>query len=169
MPTAKHGPPTALQLNELISAKTSQRPAEYWIAEFNAAGIPCGPVLTIDKVFADPQVQLLEMAVPVKHPTLGDIRLTGQAAKMERTPSRIRSATPERGQHTDDVLRDLGYDAAKIADLRHAGCRLTPATSLLAASRLVLQLRRTCRICGNELQNRERPGRSAIKNPPAAA
>jgi crotonobetainyl-CoA:carnitine CoA-transferase CaiB-like acyl-CoA transferase len=109
------------QLNELISAKTSKRPAERWIAEFNAAGIPCGPVLTIDKVFADPQVQLLEMAVPVKHPTLGEIRLTGQAAKMERTPSRIRSATPERGEHTDDVLRDLGYDAAKIANLRSQG------------------------------------------------
>ena len=105
-------------LNEAITAKTRQRPAEHWIAEFNAAGIPCGPVLTIDKVFADPQVQLLDMAVPVTHPTLGDIRLTGQAAKMERTPSSIRSPTPERGQHTADVLGDLGYDTAQINDLR---------------------------------------------------
>jgi len=105
-------------LNEAITAKTRQRPADLWIAEFNAAGIPCGPVLTIDKVFADPQVQLLDMAVPVTHPTLGDIRLTGQAAKMERTPSRIRSATPERGEHTRDVLTELGYDPAQIEDLR---------------------------------------------------
>jgi len=105
-------------LNEAITAKTRQRPADLWIAEFNAAGIPCGPVLTIDKVFADPQVQLLDMAVPVTHPTLGDIRLTGQAAKMERTPSRIRSATPERGEHTQGVLTELGYDSAQIEDLR---------------------------------------------------
>ena len=105
-------------LNEIIAAKTRLRPAEYWIAQFNAAGIPCGPVLTIDEVFADPQVQCLEMAVPVTHPTLGQIRLTGQAAKMERTPASVRSATPERGQHTQDILAELGYDAARIRELR---------------------------------------------------
>ena len=105
-------------LNEIIAAKTRLRPAEHWIAQFNAAGIPCGPVLTIDKVFADPQVQCLEMAVPVAHPTLGQIRLTGQAAKMERTPSSVRGATPERGQHTQDILAELGYDAARIRELR---------------------------------------------------
>ena len=105
-------------LNDAIAAKTRQHPAEHWIAEFNAAGIPCGPVLTIDKVFADPQVQCLDMAVPVRHPTLGEIRLTGQAAKMERTPASIRTATPERGEHTEDVLTEFGYDTALIRDLR---------------------------------------------------
>jgi crotonobetainyl-CoA:carnitine CoA-transferase CaiB-like acyl-CoA transferase len=105
-------------LNEAISAKTRQQPAEHWIAEFNAAGIPCGPVLTIDKVFADPQVEQLQMAVPVQHPVLGTIRLTGQAAKMERTPASIRSATPERGQHTGEVLGELGYDDRRIRLLR---------------------------------------------------
>lgn len=105
-------------LNDAIAAKTRRHAAEHWIAEFNAAGIPCGPVLTIDKVFADPQVQHLEMAVPVTHPKLGEVRLTGQAAKMERTPARIRTATPERGEHTEAVLRELGYDTAKISDLR---------------------------------------------------
>jgi crotonobetainyl-CoA:carnitine CoA-transferase CaiB-like acyl-CoA transferase len=105
-------------LNEIIAAKTSQRPAEHWIAGFNRAGIPCGPVYTIDKVFADPQVQALEMAVPVAHPSLGEVRLVGQAAKMERTPSRVRGPTPERGQHTADVLAELGYDAASMETLR---------------------------------------------------
>lgn len=105
-------------LNDAISLKTRQRPAEHWIAEFNAAGIPCGPVLTIDKVFADPQVHELAMAVPVSHPSLGAVRLVGQAAKMERTPSEIRAATPERGQHTDDVLEKLGYDPKAISELR---------------------------------------------------
>lgn len=105
-------------LNEIIAAKTSRRPAEHWIAGFNRAGIPCGPVYTIDKVFADPQVQALEMAVPVVHPSLGEVRVVGQAAKMERTPSRVRGPTPERGQHTADVLAELGYDAATMETLR---------------------------------------------------
>jgi formyl-CoA transferase len=105
-------------LNEAIAAKTRQRPAKHWIDEINAAGIPCGPVLTIDKVFADPQVEQLQMAVPVQHPVLGTIRLTGQAAKTERTPSSIRSATPERGEHTEEVLGELGYDAERIRELR---------------------------------------------------
>ena len=97
--------------------RVSTRPST-GLPQFNAAGIPCGPVLTIDKVFADPQVQCLDMAVPVRHPTLGEIRLTGQAAKMERTPASIRTATPERGEHTEDVLTELGYDTALIRDLR---------------------------------------------------
>jgi formyl-CoA transferase len=58
------------------------------------------------------------MAVPVQHPVLGTIRLTGQAAKTERTPSSIRSATPERGEHTEEVLGELGYDAERIRELR---------------------------------------------------
>jgi crotonobetainyl-CoA:carnitine CoA-transferase CaiB-like acyl-CoA transferase len=58
------------------------------------------------------------MALPVQHPVLGTIRLTGQAAKMERTPASIRSATPERGQHTGEVLGELGYDDRRIRLLR---------------------------------------------------
>jgi formyl-CoA transferase len=106
------------ELNELIAAKTRRRPAAEWIELFNAAGIPCGPIYTIDQVFADPQVQELGMAVPVQHPELGAVRLVGQAAQMQRTPSQIRSAAPERGQHTAEVLAELGRSASEIADLR---------------------------------------------------
>jgi len=56
--------------------------------------------------------------VPVQHPVLGEIRLVGQPFKLSRTPSEIRSATPERGEHTDEVLRELGYNPAEIVDLR---------------------------------------------------
>jgi formyl-CoA transferase len=107
-----------VELNEAITAKTRKRPATEWIELFNAAGIPCGPVFTIDQMFADPQVQELEMAVPVAHPVLGEIRLVGQAAQMTRTPSQMRRPTPERGQHTAEILTELGRDANALADLR---------------------------------------------------
>ena len=67
---------------------------------------------------ADPQVRHLEMAVPVRHPALGEIELVGQPFTLTRTPSEIRSATPECGEHTDEILHELGCRDAEIADLR---------------------------------------------------
>ncbi len=72
----------------------------------------------MNEVFADPQVEHLGMAVPVRHPALGDIELVGQPCVLSRTPSEIRTATPERGEHTDEVMHELGYGDGQIADLR---------------------------------------------------
>ena len=80
--------------------------------------MPCGPIYKMNEVFADPQVEHLGMAVPVKHPVLGDIELVGQPFSLSRTPSEIRSATPELGEHTDEVMHELGYSDTQIADLR---------------------------------------------------
>ena len=82
--------------------------------------MPCGPIYTIDRMFDDPQVKHLGMAAPVHSPTLGDIRVLGQAVNMSRAPKDIRTATPELGEHTADILADLGYDAAEIEKLRAA-------------------------------------------------
>jgi len=105
------------QMNAAIDNITQHKSSAHWIEHLNAAGCPCGPIYSMDQVFADAQVQHVQMATPVTHPRLGQFDIVNQAIKMSRTPSSIRSATPEQGEHTDDILGDLGYDAATIKSL----------------------------------------------------
>ena len=80
--------------------------------------MPCGPINRMDEVFADPQVKHLGMAAPVQHGSLGDIEVVNQPVKLSRTPSHIAHPTPEKGEHTEEVLKDYGYDDKAIADFR---------------------------------------------------
>ena len=106
-------------LNQRIAEITKKRPSAYWIELMNEVGVPCGPLYTIDQVFADPQVQHLEMARPIDHPKLGAINVVGQAINMTATPEPAQlRPTPDLGQHGDQILGELGYDRAAIADLR---------------------------------------------------
>lgn len=86
-----------------------------------AAGIPCGPINRVDAVFADPQVRHLPIVAEVNHPTQGLQRLLGQAFQVEGIEPAMRLATPEVGQHTDEVLAELGYTAEEIAALHEKG------------------------------------------------
>jgi crotonobetainyl-CoA:carnitine CoA-transferase CaiB-like acyl-CoA transferase len=105
-------------LNAAIEAITETRDSAEWIERFNQAGVPAGPIYQMDEVFADPQVQHLGIAQPVEHPILGRLELVGQAVTLSRTPSRLRQASPEPGEHSEAILRELGYGDSEIAGLR---------------------------------------------------
>ncbi|HYM71753.1 MAG TPA: CoA transferase [Stellaceae bacterium] len=108
-------------LNAAIEEITKTRSSAEWIDRLNKAGVPSGPIYKMDEVFADPQVKHLGIAQAVDHPTLGKIDLVGQAVTLSRTPSRLETASPDQGQHTDAILGELGYSAGDIAGLREKG------------------------------------------------
>jgi len=115
---ARHRPALIAHLNEIMR----RHPSAYWVELLSKAGVPCGPINTIDQTFADPQVQHLGIAKPISHPKLGPQRVVGQPIHMSRysQPDELRP-TPEQGEHTDEVLLELGYDAAAIARLHESG------------------------------------------------
>jgi crotonobetainyl-CoA:carnitine CoA-transferase CaiB-like acyl-CoA transferase len=108
-------------LNAAIEAITATRDSAEWIDRFNKAGVPAGPIYSIDQVFADPQVKHLGIAQAVEHQTLGRLDLVGQAVTLSRTPSRLATASPDPGEHSDAILAELGYSDRDIAALRQRG------------------------------------------------
>jgi crotonobetainyl-CoA:carnitine CoA-transferase CaiB-like acyl-CoA transferase len=105
------------ELERLLAAKTNTE----WVEILNAAGVPSGPILNVQQSFENEQVKTLPMAQPIEHPKLGTINILGFGVNLERTPARMRSATPEYGQHTAEVLGELGYSPEEIADLQREG------------------------------------------------
>jgi formyl-CoA transferase len=114
---ARNRAPLADELNAALSRSSSAD----WVERLNAAGVPCGPIHAMNDVFADPQVKHLKASAPVQHPTLGTLNLLNQPISLSRTPAALQTATPERGEHTDEVLRELGVSDGDIATLRQSG------------------------------------------------
>ena len=105
-------------LNEAVAAVTRTATTAEWVERLNRGGVPSGPVYSLDRTFADPQVRHIGMAAPVDHPTRGRIELVGQPVRFHRTPWRLRNASPEMGEHTCAILADLGYSEEEIDTLR---------------------------------------------------
>jgi formyl-CoA transferase len=108
-------------VNSAIADITRQKPAAHWWEAFEAAGVPAGPINTIDKVFDDPQVQHLEIAARINMPLFGDTRMVASPLNFAGLSREIRSPTPEPGAHTDEVLGWLGYSRDEMERLRSAG------------------------------------------------
>ena len=114
------------RLTETINAITSQADSAHWIGIFNEAGVPCGPIYTLDQTFADPQVQHLGVAQTVYSEAMQrELTLVGQPLHMSRSETRIAAPAPECGAHTVEILHQLGYDDARIDDLEQRGVILT--------------------------------------------
>ncbi len=93
------------------------RPAEEWLERLTAAGVPCAPVLTRSEMIRDPQVQALGIVVETEHPDAGLLRQARSAARFSGTPAEIRHGGPALGQHSDSILKELGYSPADIQAL----------------------------------------------------
>lgn len=105
-------------LNAEISGFTEKRTTDEWVRELNAAGVPCGPIYTIDRMFADEQVKHLRIAQDVENDQNRTIRLVSQPFTLSRTPSRIAARPPEVGEQTEELLAEFGFGAEEIAALR---------------------------------------------------
>ena len=108
-------------LNAELGAIFATRSSAEWIERLNAAGVPCGPIYRVDEVFADPQVIAGGMTATVKHATRGEIRVLAPGVQLSRTPGKLERSLEAPGCDTEDVLGELGYSAAQIAQLRASG------------------------------------------------
>jgi CoA:oxalate CoA-transferase len=93
-----------VELLEIIDRETAKESIDHWIEVINGAGCPCGRLMGLDEVFADPQVRAMEMVLDVDHGDSGMIRMTGFPVKMSKTPARIRRPAPQLGEHNDEIL-----------------------------------------------------------------
>jgi crotonobetainyl-CoA:carnitine CoA-transferase CaiB-like acyl-CoA transferase len=110
---------TSLKAN--LQAILATRSRAEWVSILDAAGIPCGPVNTIDETFAEPQVQHLALLETVEHSTRGSVQVLRSPLTMSRSVPVPKSAAPMPGQHTDEVMAELGFDPAAISALRNEG------------------------------------------------
>jgi crotonobetainyl-CoA:carnitine CoA-transferase CaiB-like acyl-CoA transferase len=96
-------------------------PRQHWIDELRKRDVPSGPLYDIEEVFADPQVRHLGMAVELEHPEMGRVGVSANSVRLDQTPIRYDCAPPLLGEHTEEVLTRLGYDAQRIKELTEAG------------------------------------------------
>jgi crotonobetainyl-CoA:carnitine CoA-transferase CaiB-like acyl-CoA transferase len=108
-------------LNAEINRRLAAQDRSYWIAQLNEGGVACGLISDMREVFAEPQVQHLGMVKEVVSERLGPQRLVGQPMQLERTPSTIARAAPRRGQHTEEVLLELGVSREDLARMKATG------------------------------------------------
>ncbi len=105
-------------LNRLIEEVTITKTSDEWVEKLEKVGVPCGPINSIDKVFDDPQVKHLGIAQSIDTIPFGKTELVGQPFNLSRSPSIMKQRPPEKGEHNEDVLLDLGYSSEELDDLK---------------------------------------------------
>jgi formyl-CoA transferase len=110
-----------LALADELSEIFGKKPRDEWLALLEKAGVPAGPILDMQETFDHPQIQAREMAVEVDHPTAGRIKVLGIPPKLSETPGVVRRPSPLLGQHTDEILKEIGKSGEEIERLRSEG------------------------------------------------
>jgi crotonobetainyl-CoA:carnitine CoA-transferase CaiB-like acyl-CoA transferase len=109
------------EIFEFMRSKFKEKTRDEWFEEMRHRDICVGRVLAMDEVFADPHTQAREMVIELDHPEFGKVKQVGIGPKFSDTPGRVRSTAPMRGSHTDEVLREAGFNDEDVAALREAG------------------------------------------------
>jgi formyl-CoA transferase len=109
------------ELRQLVEDKLRQQDSAHWVTAFSDAGVPCGPILSVDQVFADPQVQHLQMAQTIESQNSGPIQIVRSPTRLSRTPTALRRPAPKPGTSTEEVLLEHGYTSEEIAELEKNG------------------------------------------------
>jgi formyl-CoA transferase len=108
-------------LNAEIEKRLARETSGYWIGKLNAEGVACGRINNVKEVFEEPQVEHLGILKKVVSPRFGEQTLMGQPVTLTRTPSTIARATPRRGEHSEEILREIGFGEPELARMKAAG------------------------------------------------
>jgi CoA:oxalate CoA-transferase len=109
------------RINAIIGGKLAGNTTAFWVETLNRAGVPSGPVNNVPEVFEDPQIKAQEMVLEVDHPGHGIVRMLGFPIKLSETPCRVRRTAASLGQHSDEILKELGYAASERDSYRQHG------------------------------------------------
>src|ERR1700678_739076 len=109
------------EINAAIGEITKTKPSNHWIELFEANGIPCGPIYSIDQLFADPQAKHLGMATKMTSRHVGEAEVVASAINISGFSKAIRAHTPDPGEHGDEILKSVGYTDAELDDMRRKG------------------------------------------------
>jgi CoA:oxalate CoA-transferase len=109
------------RINAIVGGKLAANTTSYWVETLNRAGVPCGPVNSVAEVFQDKQILAQQMVLDIDHPGYGTIRMLGFPMKFSENPCRIRRPAPMLGEHSDEILAELGYPEAERTVLRRDG------------------------------------------------
>jgi crotonobetainyl-CoA:carnitine CoA-transferase CaiB-like acyl-CoA transferase len=108
------------EIHGIINEITSKRTMADWIDDLNKVGVPCGPIYNLAQAFADPQIRHQEMVLDLEQPS-GNVKTLGFPLKLSGTPAALHRPSPQLGQHTEEILINLGFSSTDVKDFKAQG------------------------------------------------